>query len=292
MQLVDKDKLTMIKHYTSSLKSQKQTGGSAANTANGIANLSLGSAYIGMVGDDEFGDFYTRDMIDNSIEPRFFKSETTQTGQALALISKDGERTFATYLGAAIEMNESLLSEGVFKNHDYFHIEGYLVSNQALVRKAIGIAKSLGLKISIDLASYNIVEENLDFLKEICKDVDIIFANEDEARAFTGREAEEALDIISEFSGISIVKIGKKGSLIKANGKKYSINEVKRNLLDTTGAGDMYAAGFLAGLCQDRPIDVCGKMGSILAGNVIEIYGAKMDNIRWGKIKKEISEIN
>src|SRR5690554_775164 len=291
MQLVDKDMHNSIKTITSKLETKKQTGGSAANTANGLANLGIKSGYIGMVGKDEFGEFYINDMIQNSIEPRFFRSHTTPTGCALALISKDGERTFATYLGAAIEMNEGLLSPDIFKGYDYFHIEGYLISNQPLVAKAISIAKSLGIKTSIDLASYNVVEENLCFLKEVCKDVDIIFANEEEAKSFTNSEAEKALDIISEYAEISVVKIGKKGSLIKSNNEKYIIKEVERKLVDTTGAGDMYAAGFLAGLCNNYSLEKCGKMGSILAGNVIEVYGAKMDENRWERIKEEISNI-
>lgn len=291
MQLVDSDVSKMVQNATSSLKSSLQTGGSAANTANGIANLGVGSAFIGMVGEDKLGEFYINDMVENSIEPRFFKSKTTSTGCAVALVSKDGERTFATYLGAAIELKAELLSKELFQGYDYFHIEGYLIVNNDLIRKAIELAKQEGLKVSIDFASYNVVEENLDFLKEICKSVDIIFANEQEAKAFTNKEAEEALEEIAQICEIAVVKIGKKGSLIKSGDKKVIIGKRERTCVDTTGAGDMYAAGFLAGLCLGRSLEVCGQMGSILASEVIEVYGAKMDSLTWDRIKKEISSL-
>ncbi len=291
MQLVDSEVSLKVQKETSNLKSSMQTGGSAANTANGIANLNVGSGFIGMVGEDKLGDFYVNDMILNSIEPHFFKSKTSTTGCAVALVSKDGERTFATYLGAAIELRADLLSKELFVGYDYFHIEGYLIVNHDLISKAIALAKQEGLKVSIDFASYNVVEENLDFLKQICKDVDIIFANQEEAKAFTSQEPEQAVNTIAEICEIAVVKIGKRGSLIKSKDRLIKICKRERTCLDTTGAGDMYAAGFLSGLCLEKDLETCGHMGSILASHVIEVYGAKMDKERWSSIKKEISEI-
>ena len=291
MQLVDKEISEKVQELTSHLNSKIQTGGSAANTANGIANLGIPSGYIGMVGDDSLGQFYAKDMLENSIEPKFFISETTSTGCAIALISQDGERTFATHLGAAIELKAELLTKELFEGYDIFHIEGYLIVNHNLISRAIELAKHQGLIVSIDFASYNVVEENLDFLKQICKYVDIIFANEEEAKAFTSLEAEQAINIIADYCEIAVVKIGKKGSLIKSKNLEIRINEKERARVDTTGAGDMYAAGFLSGLSIDKDLEYCGKMGSILAGNVIEVYGAKMDSERWTRIKKEIQEI-
>lgn len=289
MQLVDREQYTKIKEYSSGLKISIQTGGSAANTANGIANLNIKSGYIGMVGKDENGEFYIEDMRENFIEPKFFISDSTPTGSAIAFVSQDGERTFATYLGAAIELNAEHINESLFEGYNIFHIEGYLISNQELIQTAINTAKSQGLKVSIDLASYNVVEENLEFIRELCKNVDIIFANEEEAKSFSGGlEDEDALDFIADYAEIAIVKLGKRGSLIKHNNKTYIVEETQREVKDTTGAGDMYAAGFLAGLSMNKDVETCGRMGSILAGNVIEVYGAKMDKERWKKIKQEL----
>jgi sugar/nucleoside kinase (ribokinase family) len=244
-----------------------------------------------MVGNDELGDFYEKDMRENNISTHIFRSPDMATGLALALVSKDGERTFATHLGAAVTLSADNINETLLEGYDYLHIEGYLISNNELFNKIIDCAKKCGVKISIDLASYNVVEENLKYLKTVCKGVEIIFANEDEAKAFTQKDAEAALDEIAEYANIAVVKIGVKGSLIKHNGQKMRIEETKRNKIDTTGAGDMYAGGFLAGLCKGEDLTKCGKLGSILAGNVIEIMGTKMDAQRWTKIEEEIAEL-
>lgn len=291
MQLINSEESKRLKTRLEELKSEIATGGSAANTANGIANLGVSTTYIGMVGNDELGDFYEKDMKENNISTHIFRSPDMATGLALALVSKDGERTFATHLGAAVTLSADNINETLLEGYDYLHIEGYLISNNELFNKIIDCAKKCGVKISIDLASYNVVEENLEYLKTVCKGVEIIFANEDEARAFTQKDAEAALDEIAEYANIAVVKIGAKGSLIKHNGQKMRIEETKRNKIDTTGAGDMYAGGFLAGLCKGEDLTKCGKLGSILAGNVIEIMGTKMDAQRWTKIEEEIAEL-
>jgi sugar/nucleoside kinase (ribokinase family) len=291
MQLINSEESKRLKTRLEELKSEIATGGSAANTANGIANLGVSTTYIGMVGNDELGDFYEKDMKGNNISTHIFRSPDMATGLALALVSKDGERTFATHLGAAVTLSADNINETLLEGYDYLHIEGYLISNNELFNKIIDCAKKCGVKISIDLASYNVVEENLEYLKTVCKGVEIIFANEDEARTFTQKNAEAALDEIAEYANIAVVKIGAKGSLIKHNGQKMRIEETKRNKIDTTGAGDMYAGGFLAGLCKGEDLTKCGKLGSILAGNVIEIMGTKMDAQRWTKIEEEIAEL-
>lgn len=291
MQLINSEESKRLKTRLEELKSEIATGGSAANTANGIANLGVSTTYIGMVGNDELGDFYEKDMKGNNISTHIFRSPDMATGLALALVSKDGERTFATHLGAAVTLSADNINETLLEGYDYLHIEGYLISNNELFNKIIDCAKKCGVKISIDLASYNVVEENLEYLKTVCKGVEIIFANEDEARAFTQKDAEAALDEIAKYANIAVVKIGAKGSLIKHNGQKMRIEETKRNKIDTTGAGDMYAGGFLAGLCKGEDLTKCGKLGSILAGNVIEIMGTKMDAQRWTKIEEEIAEL-
>lgn len=290
MQLITEERSKRLQKIAGSLKSEMATGGSAANTASGTANLGVGTAYIGMVGNDEIGDFYVDDMKKNNIETKFFRSSTTQTGLALAFVSKDGERTFATYLGAALELNAENLNKDLFTGYDYIHIEGYLISNRSLFSRILELGKSIGAKISMDLASYNVVEENVDFLRNVCKGVEIIFANEQEAEAFSGIDAVRAVDDISSFANISVVKLGENGSLISCGGNKIKVQEVRRDKIDTTGAGDLYAGGFLAGLCQGYNLEQCGIMGSILAGNVIEIMGTKMDEKRWQNIRREIVE--
>ncbi len=289
MQLVEISKSNKILSETTNLKRQQSSGGSAANTINGLANLGVKTGFIGKIGNDDFGEFFKADMQIKGIEPKLFFG-SKETGRATGLISPDSERTFATYLGSSIELSDNDLTSKLFEGYDYFHIEGYLLQNHKLIEKALIYAKENNLIVSLDFASFNVVEENLEFLKKIVeKYVDIVFANEDEAKAFTGESPEKALDIISDMCDIAIVKIGNKGSLIKRNNKVYKVGIIKANRLDTTGAGDLYAAGFLFGLINNLSMSKCGEIGSILSGKVIEVVGAKMNADIWKEIKTELS---
>lgn len=289
--LVDDSFTQNLLSAVSHLPVEKAPGGSAANTINGLANLGVDVGFIGKVGKDEFGKFMEDDMIANNIKPLLLKG-TAPTGLAVALITPDSERTFAVKLGSAIEMIADELNLEMFSGYDYFHIEGYLVQNHDLLRTAVKLAKQAGVKVSLDLASFDVVTANLDFLKEILVDyVDIVFANEQEAQSFTGLDPELALHEISKNSEISIVKIGEKGSLVKYNGEVCKIGVIEAKSIDTTGAGDLYAAGFLYGLAEGFSIDKCGRIGSLLAGKVIEIIGAKMNDVTWKFIHERVNEI-
>jgi len=120
---------------------------------------------------------------------------------------------------------------------------------------------------------------------------DIVFANEEEAFSFTGKETEEAAILLAESCEIAVVKIGSKGSIIKRGQELVKVSANKANCLDTTGAGDLYAAGFLYGLINNHTLEICGSIGSLLAGNVIEIIGTKMDENRWSEIKKKVNQL-
>ncbi|TSA28175.1 MAG: adenosine kinase, partial [Bacteroidetes bacterium] len=252
------------------------------------------------------------------VEPYLIRSDT-ETGRAITLITPDSERTFATYLGAAVELSASHLSDSsfliphskpsdeplarsheiesripdpgsrIFSSYDYLHIEGFLVQNHYLIRTAIELAKANGLLVSLDLASYNVVEANLAFLEEIIrKHVDILFANEEEAKAFTGFEPERALNHLAQFCEVAIVKTGSKGSMVKSRDVVSEIGIIPVRLVDTTGAGDLYAAGFLYGHSHGWPLEKCGEAGALLAGNIIEELGAKMPVERWKEVKDRV----
>jgi sugar/nucleoside kinase (ribokinase family) len=291
MQLVDKTFSKKILDGTADLKKDLASGGSAANTIHGLARLGVETGFIGKIGKDEYGDFFRSDMIRSGITPTLFTG-ADETGRAIALVSKDSERTFATFLGAAIELSAADLTPEAFRGYDIFHIEGYLVQNYDLIRTAVKIAKDQGMLVALDMASYNVVEQNKDFLLDLVRNhVDIVFANEEEAKAFTSAEPEDALHKIAEICEIAVVKTGKEGSLIKKGGDVHRISAIEANSIDTTGAGDIYAAGFLYGLVNDLPLDRCGNIGSLLAGHVIEFIGAKMDDARWEKLTSMINSI-
>ncbi|MGE5341556.1 MAG: adenosine kinase [Candidatus Omnitrophota bacterium] len=294
MTLIDRDKMNALlnRSVVLNLTMSKSSGGSVANTIHGLAQLGSPAGYIGKIGDDDYGDFFRSYMEHLNIQSTLFKGRS-DTGKSIILVSPDSERTMATYLGAAIELNAEDLTPEPFLGYDYFHLEGYLVQDYELVKKASMLAKEAECQISIDLASFNIVRENLDFLHRVVDEyVNIVIANEDEAKTFTALDdPEAALEAISKTCDIAVVKIGKDGSLIKKGTKKYKINPIDSRCIDTTGAGDLYASGFFYGLISGQPVDICGKIGSIISGKVIEVIGAKMDAHRWNEGKRLIGAI-
>ncbi len=288
MQLIDHKKAKLIDNQTAHLNKTLSTGGSAANTIHGLSRLGTTTGFVGKIGSDSKGKLFYNDIKKSGTQPLLIESDA-MSGFALTFVSKDGERTFATYLGAASELTTNDISEEIFDGYNVFHIEGYLVQSHDLIKKAVALAKSKGLIVSLDLASYNIVKENYDFLHELVeKYVDIVFANEEEAKAFTGYEPEKALEKIAEVCDIAIVKIGDKGSLIKKENQQYIIQPYAANCRDTTGAGDIYASGFLYGYINNYPLDICGKYGSYLSSEIIKVIGPKFSDDQWNKILKNI----
>jgi len=291
MQLVDDQTSVHISQKSQHLEKEMASGGSAANTIHGLARLGMETSFIGTVGNDSTGQFFQNDLKSSNINPVLFFSETP-SGIANAMISKDGERTFGTFLGAAIELAADHLKEEHFGGHNLIHIEGYLVQNHQLMEEIMKKAQSAGLKISLDLASYNVVQDNLDFLRGLVeKYVDIVFANEEEAKAFTGKNPEAAIDEIADMCDVAIVKIGKEGSMIKSGGHLVRVGVTEVKALDTTGAGDLYASGFLFGYLNDMGFEKAGRIGALLAGKVIEGYGAKISSSDWDYIRKRITEL-
>jgi len=289
MILVDAETSLNINSQTAGYEKSLVPGGSVANTVHGLASFGVRTAFVGKVGNDELGEQYANGLSEIGATPQLFKS-TTATGVAMALVTPDSERTFATYLGAAIEMSADDISIDLFRDFDIAYVEGYLVQNHDLVRKVVEMARKAGLIIAIDLASYNVVEENIDFLKEIIKDhVDIIFANEDEVKAFTGLEPEEAILSLMDICDIAVIKLGKNGSIIYNGNDLYRIGIAGTTCIDTTGAGDLYAAGFLYGFSCNFDLETCGRIAAITAGHVIKVYGARMDKAQWNEL---ISDVN
>lgn len=288
MQLVGKDQSAALQNELHEKECFFVTGGSASNTIAGLAKLGVSCGFIGKVGDDEEGDFFGEDMQKCGVEPFLIKSELP-TGVCVSLISPDSERTMITYLGAACELKACDLNLTQFEGYDLFHVEGYLVQNYELIETALKLAKQAGLKVSLDLASYNVVEDNLDFLRRISSEyVDIIFANEEEAKSFTGESPNAAARIIAgEYCEIAVVKKGKDGSVICRGSEEYEIAPMKDVVaVDTTGAGDLYASGFLYGLANNLPLNICGEYGASVSGNIVQVVGTKMDEQTWNTIRK------
>lgn len=270
---------------------QKVAGGSSANTINGIAKLGIKAGFIGKVGADKLGEDFRIDQQSSGIHSNLLTGNVS-SGRAMVLISNDAERTFAVYLGAAIELDSTELTSSMFDGYSHFHIEGYLVQNHRLFERAVELAKLNGMTVSLDMASYNVVDENKEFLGRMLEHyVDIVFANEDEAMSFTGMEPDKAVHSFAELCDIAVVKIGKNGSLVKRKHEFHRIKSISASAIDATGAGDLYASGFLYGLANGLPLDKCGAIGSLCSGKVVEVIGPKMDESTWEHIRKKIEEI-
>ena len=268
-------------------------GGSAANTITCTSIFGMPSSFIGKIGDDELGLLFKSDQEQYGVNSMLLKSEHS-SGRSMVFVSGgNAERTFAVYLGAALDLVPEDLKPDYFEGHDYFHIEGYLVQNQALIRKAVELAHDAGCIISLDMASYNVVESNNAFLHDIIdRYVDIVFANETEAKAFTKfTEHKKSLEEISTHCKIAVVKVGKDGSWVRSGDEEYKIPAWPAEPVDATGAGDTYAAGFLYAHSLGMPLKVCGEIGSIIAAKVVEVIGTKIDVNRWKEADKQISQL-
>ena len=265
-------------------------GGSAANTITCTSILGMPSYYVGKVGDDEIGHLFQSDEEQYGVKCTMLKGKNS-TGRSIVFVSgANAERTFAVYLGAALELVPEDLKPEYFQGMDYFHLEGYLVQNQDVVRSALKMAHEAGCIISMDLASYNVVESNEAFLHDVVETyVDIVFANETESRVFTHHsDPRKALDYLAGVCPVAIVKVGKAGSWVKSGDDAFFIGSWPGEAIDATGAGDTYAAGFLYAHSLGMPLEVCGKVGSIIAAKVVEVIGSKIDIPRWKVAKEEI----
>ena len=294
MQLISAPKFNDIKNIISQMETHQVTGGSAANTIQALACMNTPVGFIGKIGLDEFGSFFETTLQAKGIETNLLIDSEFDSGVASTFITPDGERTFGTYLGAASQLVATDIYPTIFDGYHILYIEGYLVQNHELILKAVSLAKNRGLQVCIDLASYNIVAEDLDFFTHLVENyVDIVFANEEEAYAYTGKShPKEALMHISEHCDIAVVKVGAKGSYIKKGKFAYHVDALKnRKVIDTTGAGDYFAAGFLYGYIKGESLENCAKIGSILSGHVIEVVGTSLNASKWKKILQEIDHI-
>ena len=291
MQLVDKDLSNHILGKIQEFIKTEVSGGSAANTICGLAAMGVETAFIGKVGKDRLGEIFEKDLVRNGIKP-LLQYSTNETGHALALVTPDSERTFATYLGTSLDLHPDDLTSEMFAGYTHFYIEGYLVQHRELIRRAVELALENDLDVLLDLASFNVVERNLNFLHELVKEyATVVFANAEEAHAYSkGKDIEKSLEELAKDCWIAVVKTGKDGSLIQNGNQIFKVAATKVNCIDTTGAGDLYAAGFLYGMLHGANLQVCGEIGAILAGKVIEVFGAKIHDETWTEIRETVKK--
>ncbi len=275
---------------TSKVNTTVNTGGSACNTICGVGMLGGEAYFVGKTGRGNFGN-YVRDELQKKGVIPLLTSSNLSTGKVLSAITPDAERTMFTHLGAASELDISDIvnsAQDILKKTDFILIEGYLLFNEELMLQIIELIKDSNAKIVMDLSSYTVVEEKKDFIKkQVIPFVDILIANEDEAFYYTEeKDANFAIKSLSQDVEIAVVNIGEKGSII-ANGDniiKIEANKIEK-VIDTTGAGDIWTAGFLFGFMNNKSLKSSGELGSLCASLVCQKIGADINLKEYQKIK-------
>jgi sugar/nucleoside kinase (ribokinase family) len=263
-------------------------GGSACNTIVGIARLGGPARFVGKAGSDELGERYIREISASGVEARLSRIDSP-TGRVLSVITPDAQRSMFTFLGASAQMTPEDVLPLQFADAAVAHIEGYLCFNAELIQAVVQTARRAGAKICLDLASYTVVEGAGELLHDLVDGyVDILLANEDEARVFTGLTDEaKALEQMAQRVEVAVLKQGKRGSLIHAGGHTYAVEAVLgEGVIDTTGAGDLWAAGFLYGLVHSLPWTQCGQLASACGYEVCLVNGAVIPDDGYARIRE------
>lgn len=290
MRLVDAE--TSAALYAAMGPAVEISGGSAANTMVGLASFGGRAAFIGRIATDDFGRIFRHDIKAAGVA---FDSEPVAnrapTSRSMILVTPDGERTMNTYLGISTELDQGEVRPELIAQSAIVYLEGYLFDRpeaKAAFRQAAGIAKKAGRRVALTLSDGFCVDRHRDeFIDLIRSDVDILFANEDEITALYQAPFDEAAKRTAEDTTLAALTRSAKGSLILSGGQSIAIPvDPVSKVVDTTGAGDLYAAGFLHGVAQGMPLEIAGRLGSIAAAEIIGHIGARPE-IRLDRLARE-----
>ena len=280
MQLVSADDAAIL--YAGLGQCIECSGGSAANTVAGLASMGASTSFIGKVHDDQLGQVFTHDI--NTIGTSFTTPPSINgpaTAHCIVFVTPDAERTMCTYLGACVNLTEEDIDEKIVRSSKISYLEGYLWDPEpakAAFRKAIHIAHDEGNKVALSLSDPFCVERHHEeFLKLVKDGVDILFANEDEIKMLYGSDnLQDAARLAQQDCDIVAITCGAGGCIVINKDEITSIQGINvTNLIDTTGAGDLFAAGFLYGLLSKKPISECGALGNLVASEIITHLGAR-----------------
>jgi sugar/nucleoside kinase (ribokinase family) len=279
MTLIDTDRAMEL--YAAMGSGVEMSGGSAANTMCGIASFGGSAAYIGKVADDPLGDVFGHDLRAVGVHCTNAKSMLgVPTGRCLIVVTPDGQRTMNTYLGVSSLFGPDDVDDELVTWGKVLYMEGYLWDRpeaKEAYRKAARLAHAAGAKVSLTLSdSFCVDRHRDDFFKLVEDEVDILFANEHELAAlYQVVDFDDAVQSVRKHCEIAAVTRGKAGSVVVTERDLIVIEPEPVSVVDTTGAGDLYAAGFLYGLTHDLPLADCGRLGSVGAAEVISHVGAR-----------------
>jgi len=295
MELVDSHQLDGFLNLADK-RTKRTPGGSAGNTTFALARMGMDCAFLGKLGDDPNGSYYREKFNEVGGDCSRFKNDGHQpTACCVSLVTPDSERTMRTCLGAAQSLTPEEIALSDFEGCRHVHVEGYLVFNRLLIEHILQTAKCAGCSVSLDLGSFEVVRESRGFLPEfLSRYVNIVFANADEAAEFTGDDdPETGLVALGQLCHIAAVKVGADGAWLKKGGRTVKVSALPtEHLLDTTGAGDYWAAGFLYGYLNDLSLTESGVVASLLGRNVIEHHGAVLPQKAWEGIFAETAVLS
>ena len=267
-------------------------GGSAGNTIFALSKMGIECAMLGKLGADSAGDFYRQQFRNNGGSDKYFiETSAAPTGKCLSIVTPDAERTMRSALGASLLLEKEEIEKVDFTPFDLVYIEGYMLFSPVF-DTLIQRAKAAGCRIGFDLASFEVAgifKEKL--LNEILPSyVDLIFANEEEGAALLGKmPPEEMAEKLSAICETAVVKSGIRGSVaVRGKEKAHIPAFAVKNPVDTTAAGDLYAAGFIRGLAAGAPLSKCGTIGSRISGEVVKVMGSVLGKEAWEKVFEEI----
>ena len=283
MNLVSRERSNNILKLVRPIK--ETAGGSAANTISTLAKLGLKTGYIGKIADDPKGKLFKKDLLDNSIfyNTEFLdKSYTETTGKCIVLITPDKERTMNTYLGATEFLTDIDIDEELIAQSEWLYLEGYRFDGQKSKKafyKAIEIAKKNKTKIAITLSdSFCVDRHRSDFIYLLNASADMVFCNEDELKSlYQIQDIQKAQEFIADSISCLACTCAERGAYLFHGSSKSKISTNKVSVIDTTGAGDSFAAGFLYGLSKNFSFYKCATFGNAVAGEVLKVYGPRVE---------------
>ena len=280
MHLVEKSEQARILDYIGNLTPETQAGGSCANALRTVARLGAKVSYSSAVARDAAGDAFIAGLLENGVTDRCARLDSGATGTSVILVSPDGERTMNTHLGVCRSYSPEHVPHQDIRDSRMFFTTAYIwdTPNQIeAIEAALASAREAGCRIALDLADPFAVERSRDTLRgHLESGLDLIFANAEEARILTGLQAEEAVEQIARSVRVAVVKDGPKGAYIASGDSRVHIPAHQVAVVDTTGAGDCFAAGFLYGLIRELPLEICGKIANELAADTITHMGVKL----------------